>query len=507
MVSGLLLSSLPSRAENKAPPTANPFQSPVNNFMAPSSSSVWRLAWPQMLMMLFLCLIGLSDVWAAGRLGREVQAGMGMVNQALLFFLVPAIALANSMATAVSQSFGAGRHRRVQRFVGLGLRAEAAIALMCMGAGLLLLNPLTLLLGMNDAIRPAGVYILNIYLYALPSYYLLIAGNAVFRSLRQTGLPLWVMMTVALLNLGGNLTLGLGLWNFPSFGYKGLAWSTFFSVTCGTVLVLLLLRKHGLLIQAAPLPGKWSAVALPYLFRVAWPSALNQLLWYAAFLMLFATAASLPQGSMQALAGMSAGMRVESLLYLPAFALGLTSSVIVGNSLNKLNVHQARNLGYRITLLGLGIISLPAILLWFAAEPLAGFMASDPDTAGEAATFLKFSICAMPFLVVYMILGGAMAGAGATIYQLLVMGGTAWLIRIPLAWYLGHVHMQEATGIWWAMFISLVFQALFMAYLFQTRDWPSFALGGRKKEAASLKHDRADLTVGHACVSGSRQPA
>jgi len=51
-----------------------------------------------MLMMLFLCLIGLSDTWAAGRLGREVQAGMGIANQALLFFLVPAIALANSMA-------------------------------------------------------------------------------------------------------------------------------------------------------------------------------------------------------------------------------------------------------------------------------------------------------------------------------------------------------------------------------------------------------------------------
>lgn len=460
-----------------------------------------------MLMMLFLCLIGLSDVWAAGRLGREVQAGMGMVNQALLFFLVPAIALANSMATAVSQSFGAGRHRRVERFVGLGLKTEAVMALICMGAGLLVLDRLTILMGMDDAIRPSGAYILKICLYALPSYHLLIAGNAVFRSRRQTALPLLVMMTVALLNLGGNLTLGLGLWNFTSFGYKGLAWSTFFSVTCGAFLVLSLLKKNGLLHKIDPLLGKWSRVAWPYLFRVAWPSALNQLLWYAAFLILFATAAALPQGSMQALAGMSAGMRVESMLYLPAFALGLTSSVIVGNSLNKLDVQQARNLGYRMMFLGLGIVSLPAVLVWFAAEPLAGFMASDPDTAGEAATFLKFSICAMPFLVVYMILGGAMAGAGATIYQFLVMGCTAWLIRIPLAWFLGHVHMQEATGIWWAMFISLVFQALFMAYLFQTRDWPSFALGGRRKEAASLKHDRTDLTVRPTCVSGSRQPA
>jgi multidrug resistance protein, MATE family len=371
-----------------------------------------------MLMMLFLCLIGLSDTWAAGRLGREVQAGMGIANQALLFFLVPAIALANSMASAVSQSFGAGRHRRVQRFAILGLKAEAVMGIVFMGAGFLLLDQLTILMGMNQDIRSVSEYILSIYLYTLPAYYLLIAGNAVFRARRETAFPLLVMMMVALLNLLGNLTLGLGLWNIPSFGYKGLAWSTFLSVICGTFLVLLLLKRHGLLRKTDVLPSRWNSTALPYLVRVAWPSVLNQLLWYKAFLVLFATAAALPHGSIQALAGMSAGMRVESMLYLPVFALGLTSSVVVGNSLNKVSLQQARNLGYKIMSLGLAIISLPAVLVWFAAEPLAGFVASDPETAREAATFLRFSICAMPFLVVYMILGGAMAGAGATIYQL-----------------------------------------------------------------------------------------
>jgi multidrug resistance protein, MATE family len=472
-----------------------------------SSRSIWGMAWPQMLTMLFLCLIGLSDTWAAGRLGREVQAGMGMANQALLFFLVPAIALANSMASAVSQAFGAGRHRWVQRFAGLGLQAEAVMGVVCMGAGILLLDRLTTLMGMNHAVRPVGAYILSIYLYTLPAYCLLIAGNAFFRARRQTAFPLLVMMAVALLNLLGNLTLGLGLWNFPSFGYKGLAWSTFLSVICGAFLVLSLLKRHELLRKTDLLPSRWNSIALPYLVRVAWPSALNQLLWYLAFLVVFATAAALPHGSMQALAGMSAGIRVESMLYLPVFALGLTASVVVGNSVNQLSLQQARNLGYRIMFLGLGIISLPAVLVWFSAGPLAGFMASDPETAREAETFLRFSICAMPFLVVYMILGGAMAGAGATIYQLLVMSGTAWLIRIPLAWYLGHVHLQESTGIWWAMFISLVFQALLMAYLFQTRDWPAFAFGGRKKVVTVPKYNRATLKGVHTSVSGIRQPA
>ncbi len=124
-----------------------------------------------------------------------------------------------------------------------------------MGAGLLLLDQLTILVGMNHHIRPVSEYILRIYLYTLPAYYLLIAGNAVFRARRETAFPLLVMMTVALLNLLGNLTLGLGLWNFPSFGYKGLAWSTFISVICGTFLVLFLLNRHGLLRKTDILQG------------------------------------------------------------------------------------------------------------------------------------------------------------------------------------------------------------------------------------------------------------
>ncbi len=221
-------------------------------------------------------------------------------------------------------------------------------------------------------------------------------------------------------------------------------------------------NQRGLLKKTVFGFDRCSRTALPYLLRVVWPMALNQVLWYASFFALFATASALPHGSVQAMAGMSAGMRIESILHLPAFALGLTSSLITGSSLHTLNVYQLRRMTYKIMVLGLGEICLPAALLWFAAGPLSGLMTTDAQTAAEAASFLRFSLCAMPFLVVYMTLSVAMAGAGATLYQLPAMAGSAWLVRIPLAWYLGHVYMKESTGIWWAILISLIIQALFM---------------------------------------------
>jgi Na+-driven multidrug efflux pump len=131
---------------------------------------------------------------------------------------------------------------------------------------------------------------------------------------------------------------------------------------------------------------------------------------------------------------------------------------------------------------GLVMVSLVTLLLWLVVEPIAAFIAPDPQVQMETVDYLKYNMAAIPFLLPAMILGGALMGAGATFYQMLVMGGSAWLVRIPLAYILGHLVIREADGIWMAMFISMVIQAAFMIYVYQFKDWTKFAM--RKKARA-----------------------
>ena len=81
-------------------------------------ATIWGLTWPQVLMMLFHFLIGFVDVWVAGRISREAQACMGVMSQAMFFFMVVAVALANGSVAAISQSSGAGLTLRIKRFMG-----------------------------------------------------------------------------------------------------------------------------------------------------------------------------------------------------------------------------------------------------------------------------------------------------------------------------------------------------------------------------------------------------
>lgn len=438
--------------------------------------TIWRLAWPQVVMMLFHFLIGFVDVWVAGRISRDVQASMGMVSQAFFIFLVVAVAVANGSVAAISQSMGAGLWRRVQRYVGLSLETAGVFGVFLLVGGFLFRDALVGILQTPDALRPIVTYLLGVFLFVMPAYYLFIIGNAIMRAQQLVMYPLYGFMIVAGLNTFGDFALGLGMFGFPNLGYKGLAWSTFCSVLAGGLFNIYILRRRKLLVRQSFAPWRWVRRAWPYLFRVAWPAGLLQVIWHTAYITLFSITASLPEGNIVALAGMSAGMRLESLIFLPGFAFNFTASILVGHYLGARQPEEAKRMGYRILGQGLLVISVLTVVMWQFLEPIAAFVAPDPEVQLEAVNYLRYNLAAMPFLLVSMILGGAFTGAGATVYQTVIMGGSAWLVRIPLAYVLGHVLLLLATGVWMAMLLSMIVQALCMAYVYHFWNWPGFAM-------------------------------
>jgi multidrug resistance protein, MATE family len=439
---------------------------------------IWTLAWPQVLMMVFHFLIGFVDVFVAGRLGREVQASMGMINQVLFFFMVVAIAVANGSVAAISQSLGAGLNRRANRYVGLCLELGLGLGLAILILGLLVRSPFLNLLQIPEPVEPIASYILTVYLYVLPLYYLFIISNAVFRAKKLVMLPLFSMIIVTGFNTAGDFLLGLGLWGFPMLGYKGLAWATFFSIAAGMLFNLAALKRYGMLGRQSFAPLRWVKRAWPYLFRVAWPAGLMQVVWHSAYLVLYAITASLPKNSVVALAAISAGLRVESFLFLPGFAFNFTAAILVGHFLGAGDPKEAKRIGYRILSIGLLAIGGLTILVWFAKEPIAAFIAPDPEVQRETVNYLRFNLVGIPFLLTAMILGGAFTGAGATLYQMMIFGSAAWLIRIPLAYGLGHHIVGTATGIWAAMLLSMVIQAALSLYVYRFLKWERYAMRG-----------------------------
>lgn len=450
--------------------------------LSSSPRAIWSLTWPQLLTMYFVFVIGFTDVWTAGRLGGEVQAALGMSTQCVMYLQVLALALSSGALACVSQSLGARRTRRACRYVGATLLLVALLGLLVALAAVLLSDSLLRLLLIPDGIFALTRSLWAVAMYALPFQYLHAASGMLFRATRQVLPPLWTGGAACLLNVAGDLGFGLGWFGLPACGGMGIVWSSFASMAlCALGNCLLLARSGYLRADCLPTP-RWLKAGAPYLLRVAANAGAAQLLWQTGYLVLFVVVASLPRGSVDALAGLTAGLRIEALLFMPAMAVNMSAAVVVGNLLGAGEAARARQVGLTLVWAGAGAMTCVAACLWPFRQDLAALLAQDAGVLAQTVCYLEFNLLSTPFSVASTIMSGIMTGAGATCYNVMIYGSTFWLVRLPLAFLLGHIIWKDASGVFAAMLISQVIQTILMLRVAVRGRWTRFAM---KQQPAS----------------------
>ena len=405
-----------------------------------------------------------------------MQAAVGMVTQLSFFMLVIAMAIATAAVAAISQSMGARKPLRAQRYLGLTLSLGMGLCLLTVLPGGLCSTQILGLIRTPPSILELSSGIWIFFLAALPGQYATVFSSAAFRAHRHVLPPLYASMVVFLINLLLDFGLGLGRFGLPALGAEGLALATLVSTLAGAAFNIWTLTRLGLLSRRSFAPLRWQKKAVGYLLKVALPAGAMQFSWQLGYLVLFAVTADLPWDSVNALAGMNAGLRVESILFLPAFAFASTGAILTGHALGAGDKAEARRVGIRVLAAGCGLMSLLALCMWPFAGELSAFMAPSPAVREHALRYILFNLVSTPFGVGSMILGGILGGAGATIYTFVVYGSAIWMIRLPLAWHMGYNVWESSSGIFFAMPVSQCYQFLIILFVFLKCDWTRFAL-------------------------------
>lgn len=445
-----------------------------------SKKAIWQLTWPQMLMMYLVFFTGFITVWVAGQISSDVQAAMGMVAQCSLFMMVVIMAISSGATASVSQSLGAGKIRRAQLYIATTVIGSFILGLFVAVPGWIFGENILNLIQTPETILPISNRIWKVAILTLPLQYAYSATGVMFRATRLVLPPLWVSAIVCIVSLVLSLGLGLGWFHMPQYGYMGLMWANMGAVGLGAALNCLLLARSGYL-RIKILPSlRWLGEGLPYLLRVALPAGAASIVWQSGYLTLFVLVASLPQDSVNALAGLTAGLRAEALLFMPGMALHMTTSVLVGNSLGAGKPEQAKYLGLKMVFLGSASLGICALILWPFRQEIAEFLSGNPKTVEQIFIYLSYNFVATPFSIASQIMGGIMVGAGATQYNLMVYGGTFWAVRIPLGWFLGHRLWGTASGVFAAMLISQILQTAVMLCVICRCNWQRFAMRRNK---------------------------
>ncbi|MBI5583410.1 MAG: MATE family efflux transporter [Deltaproteobacteria bacterium] len=438
--------------------------------------SIWQNAWPMLLIMVFNFLVGVTDVYVAGLIGSEIQAAIGFIAQLYFLLIILANAIGIGTVSLVSQASGADQtgdliHMARQSLL-FGILTAAVLSLGGIGAPAWIVR----VSGFPGEIQAVGTAFLRIFALALgPNYFLIISG-AVFRARGEPQKPLLVMTVVSGLNILLEFGLVFGYGPLPEMGYPGIALATAISFLVGTLITLFqLLTPSWRAVFRPPFRLDWGYLRV--LFFRSWPAALLQLSWNAGSVVLYNLLGGFGRESIAALAAFSNGLRLEAIIYLPAFALQMAASVMVGQNLGAGLTDRAARLGWQTAGIGALVLGLLAAIIYGWSTTLAGFLTTDPVVFRETVNYLKINMLAEPFMAVSLALAGGLMGAGATRTPLYVVSTAMWLIRLPLAWVLAFHLALGPSGIWWAMTLSMIIQGGLMAWRFKAGNWKTAGKG------------------------------
>lgn len=427
----------------------------------------WAISWPMALIMLFEFFMGLTDVFVAGKISKEIQAAYGLAFQLFLAGLIPAIAFTAGTVSVISRLFTASGCKdsvdTLQCTDETALRKaifSSIAATILMGAimgllGFIFSPAVATLLNIPAAIKDSSSQLARIYAIGFIFEFFLINSNGILRSCGKVKVSLRNYACICALNVVLNFLLVFVV----KLGFRGIAIATVISVCVGTLLNAYAMRRYlGL--------RKFSVYHLKEMVRIGWPIGVLQILWNLASLVIFSILARLPRDSIEVIAAYTNGLKVESAIFLPVFAFNMANAVVVGNLLGKGKKDEAYTGGIITAGLGMAITLVMSAVVIFNARNIMLLLSNNAQVIRHGSMYLYISLVFEPIMAWGVILGGGLAGAGYTKQVLAAVALSIWVIRVPLCFFLGIVLGAGPTGIWWALNVSIIVQCAFMCYFY-----------------------------------------
>ncbi len=399
----------------------------------PLKKQVLTLAmWPFLEQVLGFVVATVDLVLAAG-LGEgdtrlAMMDAMGMGGYLGWFLMIFQGAVGTGVMALVSRETGARNYQVARAGTLQGILLGAMVGLFVVLFVKMLLPTLLGAFNLTEAAVGFAMEYIGVMVWSAPILGVLLALNNALRGSGDTRTPFTAMIVVNIVNVAMSLLFVSELPGVGGRGMQGLALGTVLGWLAGVIflLVTIWLRREKeddearLILRG--LPVRFDKGLMARIARVGIPQALEMGgMWTIQMVMLRAIA-SLPGSGV--VGAHFLAIRVESMSFLPGFAIGSAGATLVGQYLGAKNPEMAvRSVRYcwRYALIFMGILGIVFLLIPDRLVGLIVVDGSDAEHFQRLAVPLVF-LCGLtqPFLATTLIMKTTMRGAGAT-YQVMVV--------------------------------------------------------------------------------------
>jgi MATE family multidrug resistance protein len=406
-------------------------------------ADVFKLAWPVMVSMLSFTLMSVVDTLFVARLGTAPLAAVGFASTLVFTSQSFGGGLMAGLRVVVAQLHGAGEHERgiIAAWQGLWLATGFGllVALLCL-AGPSVFG----WLGASETVATYADEFFSIRILGAPVVLVTMGLSSWFQGRGDTRTPMNATLLANGLNIILDPILIFGLGPVPALGVSGAAIATVTSLCVGVI--YLLWRSADGLRSVSP------ALDLPLqreIWRIGGAMGVRYFLEMCSFSIFAAMLASV--GAIH-LAAHVIGVRIVSMSFLPGHAISEATGVIVGQLIGAGQSLRTWTAYRSAVKLCLGVMGSCGLVFVLAPHWLLMPFDVEPMVLNVAMDLLFIAAITQLFDAYVMAAHGALNGAGDTRFVMISSVAVTWLVKLPIAWFMG-LHLQlGAVGAWMGLF-------------------------------------------------------
>lgn len=434
-------------------------------------AAIWHMSWPLVLNMATISVASFADIWVAGQLGSDVQAAIGIGGQIWFFMIMLTVALSAGTTALVSRFWGARDLQTTIEAARQSIVFGIFFGISSAGVGIAICRPLLHFLGASPQVEALGWDYLKFDLLSHIPYTMLWICNSIFRAKGNARIPMGIMAFITMLVILLDLGLCLGPLHLGISGI-GLSWLIAGSIGVSISFYLLKRSEIGSCLDFSSIwKTGFSREWFSRLMTIGIPACVQDLAWVGGNFVLFLIFAktAFPTACQ---ASWAVGLRLEEMVAgMPIYALSMAVATIVGQNLGAQQPARAEQAGWQVAAVGTGINAFFGALMFFAAWPIARMMSSDPKVIEYSVQYLQIVGISEPFVAAWLILSGAMQGAGYTRWPMWATVICLAVLRLPLAWLLTIPQNLGPMGTWIAVSVSSICVGTAVIWRFKTGVW------------------------------------
>ena len=425
-----------------------------------------------------MAMLGRVDVFAVNAVGVGTR-----FTQVLWAF---ARGIGVGITVCVARDVGAKKKENLKLTSVVGVLSLAVIVALFSTVSFLFAEPIVNLFGGNPDTIAKSIQYMRIVLIGLPFWSFMLSTAGILQGHGDAKTPMMVAVVYNCINIGLGYCLIFGKFGFPQMGLYGAAISTVVSqVLICIVSCTILIKKKILVGVIAELKQDWqnTVARFKYLYKVAIPTAMENVLWQAGSMAMMKPIISFGEVPF---AAHQLALQAESISYMPTMGFGIATTSLVGRCFGAQNYADGHKYFKKIFKYMAIVSAITMVIMVVFRHVLMGILTPSQEIINLGAIYLIITACTLIPQNLQGVYCGALRGAGYTKAPMYIAIVCLWGIRVTLSYVFTYLVPKAGIDtniiwIWLAMSTDIVMRFVF-AFTYFNRV-KIFKTGGRKLEA------------------------